>query len=358
MKTDSRILELTSDVVFKAFMMSEKTKEYKAKLIHLITGIEEEKLLEAEYVCKEFPANNKKNKIYKSDIVVNVENNILNIEMNKIYYKGLFEKNNTYMNKIRSESFTRGEDYLEIEKVIQINIDNFSHYKGDKIVYKFEMREESTGELECENIESYHIDLEKLREVCYTNSERKELIKILTMFIAKEKSELESLRSEEYMNDAINELERISRDEGIIGLYDAEEIERKVKNTQIKGAKLEGKHEKALEIAKNLKIHGASLDEIIEITNLDLEQVSEEDRKFLIDDSIGLYDTEKVERKVRNTQLKGAKLEGIEQGKLEGKEEGKIEKTLEIANNMKNFGMKIEDISKLTSLSIEEINKL
>lgn len=92
MKTGTRILELTSDVVFKAFMMSDKTKGYKAKLIHLITGIDEEKLLEAEYVCKEFPTNNKKGKIYKSDIVVNVENSILNIEMNNTYYKGLFEK--------------------------------------------------------------------------------------------------------------------------------------------------------------------------------------------------------------------------------------------------------------------------
>ena len=53
-----------------------------------------------------------------------------------MYYKGLFEKNNTYMNKIRSESFNRVEDYLEIEKVIQINIDNFTHYKGDKIIYE------------------------------------------------------------------------------------------------------------------------------------------------------------------------------------------------------------------------------
>ena len=340
MKTDSRILELTSDVVFKAFMMSEKTKEYKAKLIHLITGIDEEKLLEAEYVCKEFPANNKKNKVYRSDIVVNVENNILNIEMNKMYYKGLFEKNNTYMNKIRSESFNRGEDYLEIEKVIQINIDNFTHYKGDKIVYKFEMREESTGELECENIESYHIDLEKLREVCYTNSERKELIKILTMFIAKEKSELDSLRSEEYMNDEI--LSCL--------IHGRTEIERKVKNTQLKGAKLEGKHEKALEIAKNLKIHGASLDEIIEITNLDLEQVSEEDKKFLTDDNIGLYDAEKVGIKVRSTQLKGAKLEGIE--------EGKREERLELARKFKNLGVSIQDIEVATGLSREIIEKL
>lgn len=277
MKTGTRILELTSDVVFKAFMMSDKTKGYKAKLIHLITGIDEEKLLEAEYVCKEFPTNNKKGKIYKSDIVVNVENSILNIEMNNTYYKGLFEKNNTYMNKIRSESFNRGENYLKVGKVIQINIDNFSHYKGDKIIYKFEMREQSTGELECENIESYHIDLEKLRRVCYTNSEEKELIKVLTMFIAKEMSELEGLRSEEYMNDAINELERISRDEGIIGLYDAEEIERKVRNTQLEGARLEGiqegKEEEKIVLAKKFKDLGVSIDDICKATEISREVI-------------------------------------------------------------------------------------
>ena len=238
MKTKIRLLNLTSDVVFKVFMMSENTKGYKARLIHLITGIDEDILLEAEYVSKEYPASNKKDKLYKSDIVVKVEKNILNIEMNGSYYSGLFEKNNTYMNKIRSDSFERGDDYLEVQKVIQINIDNFSHYKGNKIIYKFEMREESTGELECESIESYHIDLENLRKACYTNSEINELEECLKMFIATEESELDSLRSDEIMNDAINELERISMDEKIIGLYDAEAVERKVRNTQLKGAKL------------------------------------------------------------------------------------------------------------------------
>jgi len=273
MKTKIRLLKLTSDVVFKAFMMSDKTKEYKARLIHLITGLDEKRLLEAEYVCKEFPVSNKNDKIYKSDIVVRVEKNILNIEMNASYYKGLFEKNNIYMNKIRGESFSKGEDYLEIEKVIQINIDNFSYYKGDKIIYKFEMREESTGELECKNIESYHVDLEKLRKKCYTNDERKELMKLLTMFIAKEESELEELRSEEYMNEAINELERISQDEDIIGLYDAEEVERKVRNTQIKSAKLEGKEEERLQIAKNLKNLNISIQDISKATRLNIEEI-------------------------------------------------------------------------------------
>ena len=39
-----KLLELTSDVVFKSFMMSEKTNPYKARLIHLITGIPESEL--------------------------------------------------------------------------------------------------------------------------------------------------------------------------------------------------------------------------------------------------------------------------------------------------------------------------
>ena len=59
-----KILELTSDVVFKAFMMSENTKDYKARLISLITGIDEKLLKNAVYRSVEFPISNKKDKIY------------------------------------------------------------------------------------------------------------------------------------------------------------------------------------------------------------------------------------------------------------------------------------------------------
>ena len=84
-----RLLELTSDAVFKAFMMSEKTKDYKARLIHLITGIPEEDLKEATYESNELSINNKNDKVYKTDIIVKIENHIINIEMNQSYYKGL-----------------------------------------------------------------------------------------------------------------------------------------------------------------------------------------------------------------------------------------------------------------------------
>ena len=120
-------------------MLSDETKEYKAKLIHLITNLDYDKLLNATYVSKELSVTNKNNKVYNTDIVVEIENNVLNIEMNNSYYKGLFYKNNSYLNKIRSEAYESGDDYLDIEAVIQINIDNFTHYKGNKLIYKFEM---------------------------------------------------------------------------------------------------------------------------------------------------------------------------------------------------------------------------
>ena len=40
-----KILELTSDIVFKSFMLSEDTKEYTARLISLITKIPEKEIL-------------------------------------------------------------------------------------------------------------------------------------------------------------------------------------------------------------------------------------------------------------------------------------------------------------------------
>jgi len=257
-------------------MLSEETRNYKAKLIHLITGLDYDKLLHATYISKELPVTNKNDKTYNTDIVIEVDKHVLNIEMNNTYYKGLFLKNNTYLNKIRSEVFEVGDDYLDVEGVIQINIDNFTHYKGNKLIYKFEMREESTGELECEKLESYHIDLEYLKNNCY-NEEGNSLETLLQLFIVEDEELLDKLRRKEDMEKAVNELERLSSDSRIIGLYDAEKVARKTLNTQLKSAKLdgieEGEKNKQLEIAKNMKNESMDNKLIAKITGLSIEDI-------------------------------------------------------------------------------------
>jgi len=269
-----RLLELTSDTVFKAFMMSEKTKDYKARLIHLITGIPEEDLKEAVYESNELSVTNKNNKVYKTDIIVKIDNNIISIEMNNKYYEGLFIKNATYYNKLESEQFEQGQSYLKYLKIIQINIDNFHKFKGNKLLYKFTMREIETNEQENDLLESYHIDLTYLKDKCY-NEIKDELEKICLLFIDKNNEYKTLLKGDNIMNEAYEELERISMDKNIIGLYDKEKVEQKILNTKLEGARLEGINQSKLEIAKNMLKKNMEITDIMEITGLTEQQIKE-----------------------------------------------------------------------------------
>ncbi len=48
----------------------------------------------------------------------------------------------------------------------------------------------------------------------------------------------------------------------------------------------------------------------------------------------------------------------MEEGRAEGRAEGELQKTLEIARNLKQYGMSVAEISQMTGLSEDEINKL
>ena len=75
------------------------------------------------------------------------------------------------------------------------------------------------------------------------------------------------------MEKAYETLEEISRDEKIIGLYDAEKVEQKVINTKIEGARREAIQQRNVEIAKNLLEQNVDISIIMSATGLSLEQI-------------------------------------------------------------------------------------
>lgn len=299
-----KTLELTSDVVFKSFMLSDNTKNYKARLISLITSIDEEVLRKAKYTSQELKINNKQDKIFKTDIIAEIKNHMLNIEMNKEYYDGLFQKNTSYYSRIRSEELDSGEDYIDLKKIIQINLDDFHKYNGNKLVYEFKMREKDTENIEDNLLTSYHIDLKILKDKCYNNidtnvfrgdmlmekEKQEELEKLLRIFV---EDDLDKLRGDPIMDEAIDELERISQDKKIIGLYNAEAVERKVYNSKMKYAEKigmekgmekgmkkgmekgieQGIQKEKIEITKKLLSKNINIDVISEITELKKEEI-------------------------------------------------------------------------------------
>lgn len=212
---NKKILELTSDIVFKSFMMSEETREYSARLISLITKIPEEEIMRnAVYNNVEIAVKNKKDKRYKADIIITVMKNIINIEMNRDYYEGLFSKNNAYTSRIYSDQFDVGDNYIKIKKTIGINIDNFSRFKGEKFLYKFVPMEVETKEIEEETRETYHLDLEYLRRKCYNEEKLDELERMCQIFIKEDEEGLDMIKKgDKVMEKAVKKLEEISRDE-------------------------------------------------------------------------------------------------------------------------------------------------
>ena len=73
---------------------------------------------------------------------------------------------------------------------------------------------------------------------------------------------------------------------------------------------------------------------------------------------VGYYDIEEARKQdLEDMKATGFRI-GHEEGKKQGIEQGQKNKQMEIAKNLLKFGMKIEDISKATGLSIDEIKKL
>lgn len=145
--------------------------------------------------------------------------------------------------------------------------------------------EVDTHEVEEKNHESYHLDLEYLKKKCYNKEKLTELENMCLIFVKDKKIELEELKQgDEWMRKAINKLEEISMDEKIIGLYDAEAVERKVWNTKLlyarklglqkgmeKGIKQgmeKGIEQTHMEVIKNMMKEGFSDSMIMKINNL------------------------------------------------------------------------------------------
>lgn len=86
------------------------------------------------------------------------------------------------------------------------------------------------------------------------------------------------------------------------------------------------------------------------ITNVTIVNDDPEFQKYMSE--------EEDKRKIQNSLLSEAKEEGISQGYTSGINDGISKEKVSIAKNMLNKNMSMEDISDITGLSIEEINKL
>ena len=264
------------DCMFKAIMLDPENRDYLRGMIHYIIGIPLSELENITVENSEYLLNNKKDKKMRSDIIISVGNRYINIEMNKDYYEGIFRKDSAYFEKVAANVYNNSEDYINSKEVLQICFDNFSHFKENQEIYIFTYKEETKNFKLPENPIRYYVDLAYIRKMCYNKPvvNLSKLEKYCLLLLAETSEFAKTIAGDDLVMKKVSEkLDKLSSDEKMIGLYDAEIEDARIKRTQMLSAERQGEERKQLEIAKKMLNEGIDTVIISRITDLTKEEI-------------------------------------------------------------------------------------
>lgn len=295
----NKVIPMTYDMVFKSVLQDKESEGYLIDLINGITGIKKE-YLKGNIVFKntELKKDEIKEKKKATDLIIEVKENIINLEMNKNYYNGLFEKNDRYIDKIKDGLVSKGDKYIKQKKLIQINFDDFERF-DERIVIKFRMMDEEKGLIRSDyvyntDVEIYHINLKRINKMYYNKTKLNKFEKeLLLMTLDNEEELTKTSKGCKEMEKVAEKISRVSREEELEGIYDVEEQEKFIRDrirahaategfeqgleqgleSGIEKGIKEGEKNKQIEIAKNLLSSGVSIDIIEKSTGLSHEEI-------------------------------------------------------------------------------------
>ena len=191
-KTQEKVIPLIQDFILYEILTDPNLKEYVSYIVSKIMN------MDYDYVLKEVtlisPRHRISNKRMISDIVLRVGNNIINIEGNKKYYKGLLERNHIYYSKLISNSLSINDSYKNTLAVTQINFNNFAVNKSRLVINEYLVMEKRNLDIELELFKKFHMNLDRIKKKCYNNNKELNIFeKYLAIMIIEEKSMLKKI---------------------------------------------------------------------------------------------------------------------------------------------------------------------
>ena len=201
---------------------------YLAFLVSSFTNIPKERIKGRIRVQNsEHKLSNAKERKKTSDLIIKVDKILANFEMNNRYFDGLFIRNEAYLGKIEGESLNVSEDYSNMNSFLQVNFNNFSHFKVKSPILKFYYTDMKNRIIETGKVKKYHISLPKLKKKYYNGDKLTKLEKaLLILSIDKIKDLDEISRGDDDLMEAAKRIKEATFDINTIGLYDAEERRR------------------------------------------------------------------------------------------------------------------------------------
>lgn len=136
----------------------------------------------------------------------------MNMEMQVRSYQYWGERSLFYLGKMYTGQMKRGDTYEKLKKCIHVSILDFIRFAEDDICYRtFHFRDDKTGKIYSDKLEIHVLELKKLPKDVQTGED---IIEWMKFFSGKSREEFEHMaRTNEYLDEAYQELKHLSADE-------------------------------------------------------------------------------------------------------------------------------------------------
>ena len=272
-------IPIVSDSMFKTMINNESRMEYICYLIASIFNEDYNEVLKNTKFIKNNIDKYKNEESNKTvDLLCKIKGKILNVEVNNNTSKSSLERNLGYMFSLYSANMKRGEKY-NFNKVIQININNF-RFRGRKDVLEecyitninHIPKDINDFQIYSNKIRIINIYLPNIRKKDYNKLKLYE--KLLLIFNENDNQLLKDLsKGDEIMEKYVKESKEASEQDEVIGMYDKELHDEKLRLAENDEYMEKGKQEKAKETALKLLQKNIDLNIISECTGISLEEL-------------------------------------------------------------------------------------
>lgn len=232
-ENDNFIMLPTVDICFKGLMNNPKVRKgFIASLLKTDPEtIRETRLLPTE-LRQEYPDD----KLGILDVRVMMEDQRqIDMEMQVAYFEYWDARSLFYLSKIFTDQLKKGEPYENLKQCIHVSILDFICFKNDEKCYRtICFCDEKTGEKYTDLMEMQVLELKKLPEKAKNGED---IIKWMHFLGGKNRKEFEDMaKTDEYIEEAYKELEKLSADERAKLEYEARERAIRDFNSQMSSA--------------------------------------------------------------------------------------------------------------------------
>ena len=283
---DELQITLTNDYAFKRLLGSEENKPLLQDFLECILDLTPQQVLDLEFMDKELTKEEFSDKTGILDVKLKLtDGTVIDIEIQASWNASFVKRTLFYWAKMYTADFKAGESYDKLHRCIAINIIADGFKLNDAIHSEYLLQEKTAHTILTDVLEIHFLDLQaakRAKEDGKTEGKRGQLINWLRFIGATDKKERAMIATMspvlQMLNEKIDVLtlsptERKLYESRMKLKSDITTISETQFSAGVERGLAEGSRQKAFETARMLKQFGDSVQKIVQVTGLTVQEV-------------------------------------------------------------------------------------